>query len=265
MKNKLWTFGDSYTAGILPDIDHFPPYVEYLNYLGISREEFPEGWSYQLSQKLNMDSNVTAIGGASNEEIIINLYSNIPLFKQGDIVIIQWTYMNRYLWAMTEDNYNFENLGGNPFGMFKRASLYTEGDEYYGFIPTEVFRQVGLNKSLPSWALQIHLFEKIITYISEIVGFNVFFWSSDDFIHLSKGSLICDDKKYILGDIVWNHHLKEPNHSNVFLEAIRPLGATSIYQETNELIKDALHLGIKGNEVLCDLFYNHIKKSLYNN
>lgn len=264
MKNKLWTFGDSYTAGILPDIDHFPPYVEYLKYLGIPKEEFPEGWGYQLSQKLNMDFQVTAIGGASNEETIMNLYSNIPLFKKGDIIIIQWTYMNRYLWAMEEDDYNFENLEGNPFGMFKRASLYTEGDAYYNFIPTEVFRHIGLNKSLPPWVLQIDLFEKIITYISEIVGFDVFFWSSDDLIHLSKGSLICDDKKYILGDIVWNHYIKQPNHSNVFLEAIRPLGATSIYQETNELIKDALHLGINGNKVLCDLFYNHIEKYLYN-
>lgn len=263
MKNKLWAFGDSYTAGILPDIDHFPPYKEYLKYLGIKKEDFPEGWPKKLSDKLNMDLSVVAVGGTSNEETILNLYNKIPDFTKNDIVIIQWSYMNRFLWANSPENYNFDNITGNPYGMFKRASIHTQSDKHYEFAPTEVFKQVGVNKSLTAWTLQVHSFEKLINHISNIVGFKVFFWSTDDIIHLSKSTLL-ESSQYLLGKLVKEYSDKNPNKTNKYLESIRELGATSIYQETDGNVDDEYHLGINGNEVLSNLFYNHIKKYLYN-
>jgi hypothetical protein len=263
MKNKLWAFGDSYTAGVLPDIDHFTPYIEYLKYLGISKEEFPLGWSYQLANKLNLDPSVVAVGGASNEEISINLYQSIPHFKKNDIVIVQWSYMNRFLWASSPKNYNLKNIQGNPFGKFKRASIHTECNVDYDFVSDKVFKQIGVNKSLEPWLIQIHSFENLLEYFSNIIGFKIYFWSTDDLIHLSLKNKLINNPQYILGNIIFNYRKKikrTPREflSNYFLEAIRQLGATSIYQESNKTIDDKYHLGIKGNEVLTDLFYQHI-------
>jgi hypothetical protein len=263
MKNKLWCFGDSYTAGIIPDLDHFPPYKEYLKYLGIKKEEFPTGWTHQLASKLDMNLEVHAVGGTSNEETLIRLYQNIPNFKKDDIVIIQWSYMNRFLWANSESNYNFENLDGNPFGKFKRASIHTQLHEDYEFTPADVFKNIGVNKSLKAWTTQTHYFEDMLKYISDLVGFSVYFWSTDDIIHISKKQEILEDSRYILSDIVvkYSENLENEDMSNLFLESIRELGATSIYQETNGKVKDPYHLGIEGNKVFCDLIYNHLYNS----
>jgi hypothetical protein len=261
MKNKLWAFGDSYTAGVLPDIDHFPPYIEYLKYLGISKEEFPLGWPYQLANKLNLEPSVVAVGGASNDEIIINLYQNIPNFKKGDVVIVQWSYLSRFLWAIKPEHYNHDNSIDNIWSMFQRASHNTQSEEKNEFTSENVFKSVSYNKTLPGWILRIDLIESLLKYISNIVGFKLYFWSSDNFIHLSKEDKLLNNSQYILYDVVFNYAKLNEDIDNKFLESIRELGATSISQETECLISDGYHLGIKGNEVFCNLVYNHLINS----
>jgi hypothetical protein len=255
--NKLWAFGDSYTAGILPDIDHFTPYVEYLKFLGIKKQDFPKSWPYQLAHKLNMEPIVFATGGASNEEITMNILNNIPTFQKNDIVIVEWSYMNRYMWALPNKNHNSNEIA-KPFGKFNRCSIYTEFKLENGYVPTEVFKHVGINKSLDAWTLQIQLFQNMLEYLSNLIGFHLFIWSSDDNIYKNIKS-----DKWIIGDIVLDY-LSTNTTGNSFLKSIRPFGATSILQETNGKVNDCYHLGIRGNEAQSNLFFEYIKKYLDN-
>ena len=82
--NKLWTFGDSFTAGIKPDYPQFEPYRDYVEYLKMKSTDIPESWGGQLAEKLDMDYRSFSIGGASNEEIFLNFMNNCHKFSKGD-------------------------------------------------------------------------------------------------------------------------------------------------------------------------------------
>jgi lysophospholipase L1-like esterase len=81
--NNIVTFGDSFTHGWgLPDQDKF------------NSCESKFSWPCVLSSKLNMQYKNMAVPGASNREIWHRLLNYN--FTPDDIVIILWTWVNRY-------------------------------------------------------------------------------------------------------------------------------------------------------------------------
>lgn len=270
MTNKLWTFGDSFTAGILPDIDHFPPYKDYLKYLGISKNEFPREWGYQLADKLGMEYETHSCGGASNQEIFFNISKNSNRFQAGDIVIINWTYLNRFLWGLPKEDYDFESLG-IPYGKFKRASIASSNDEtLLKYAKSNVYEKVGWNRSLECWIDEINNFENIIDTLSKSVGFDVYYWTSEHHIHTKKIEKF-NDRKYICNDIIrdgikyfesLDYNLESiPNE--LFFNSLHAYGCTSIYHETNGEVDDVFHRGIVGNKMQAELFYSWITETKY--
>lgn len=270
MNSKLWTFGDSFTAGILPDIDHFPPYKAYLKYLGISKKDFPREWGYQLANKLEMDYETHSCGGSSNQEIFFNISKNSNRFKKGDIVIINWTYLNRFMWGLPVDDYDFESLG-LPHGKFKRASVASSNDEtLLKYASADVYEKLGWNRSLECWIDEIHNFENIIDTLANSVGFKVFYWAAEHHIHTKKLEKL-NNKKYICNDIIRSgiDYMKSLDYSvesipnELFFNSLHAYGCTSIYDETNGEIDDVFHRGIIGNEVQAELFYCWITNTEY--
>ena len=67
--------------------------------------------------KLGMVIRNFSIGGPSNEEIFLNFMNNCDKMEKGDYVIVQWTYMNRFLWGLP--NHLWVNEPPTPFGKFK--------------------------------------------------------------------------------------------------------------------------------------------------
>jgi hypothetical protein len=271
--NKLWAFGDSYTAGILPDLGHFPPYIKYMKYLGISKEEFPEGWAYQLAEKLNMNYENFGVGGSSNNETFIKIAKNSHRFQKDDIVIINWTYLHRFLWALPNEDWADNETGdeGIPFFKFRRASINIHIDENILNDKTNlsnVYEYVGLNKSLDAWIEEILSWENIIDSLSKSVGFHVYYWSAEHRIHTILGKEF-SNKKYICNDIVSNYlntKLKEgmPHEhipSELFHISLKQYGAKTIFEETNGEVEDDHHFGIIGNKIQSELFYDWIKKT----
>lgn len=271
MKNKLWTFGDSYTAGILPDIDHFTPYVEYLKCLGISKEEFPECWGYQLAKKLNFEYETVSVGGSSNEEIFNNICTKSSEFKKGDIVIINWTYLNRFLWALPKELWDLNNKGGFPMGKFRRAGINVHIDEILEKIGTkETYEMVGSNNSMDSWIEIVLNYEKIIDSLAKSVGFDVYYWATEHKIHSYLGKEY-NQRKYICNDIA-REYIEDglPTFRNLdnfpvelIMMAMKRYGASSISDETGGLVDDRHHFGIRGNEVQSELFYSWIMNKEY--
>lgn len=266
-QNKLWTFGDSFTAGILPDIDHFPPYKKYLKYLGIPKEEFPEGWGKQLSEKLGMDYETNSCGGSSNQEIFMNVSQNSNRFKKGDIVIINWTYLNRFLWGLDKDDYD-ENL---PFGKFRRASVASSNDsELLKYASSDVYEKIGLNNSLDCWVETILSYENIIDVLSKSIGFEVFYWSSEHKIHTNYIDNL-NQRKYIINDIIRdcidyfinNDFIIESIPDELIFISMEAYGVTSISNECENQADDLFHRGIRGNEIQCELFYSWITNKKY--
>jgi hypothetical protein len=85
--NKLWTFGDSFTAGHgCKETDEY------------YKKHYKEGdklWSQHLADELNLELINLGSNGASNEKIIDSIILNYDKISTNDIVIIEKSYPQR--------------------------------------------------------------------------------------------------------------------------------------------------------------------------
>lgn len=249
----LHLFGDSFTEGHLLDIT-FPPYKEWKTYRG---GELPLCWGDLLSEKLNMKMNNLAIGGMSNSEIFQTICRHSDEFKKDDIVIINWTYPNRFRWVTWSDNikrYRWVRLGGNPHD----GSVISE----------DTRNDIALNKILPPYIEEVYEYEKIVEEYSKSKNFEVFFWSADIDIINNLPPERLNNRKYILHEQINKLPLdmdeKLPHIGIARIEIKRTIfdvfhqyGAITIGEETNWEVQDN-HLGEKGHMIQSELFYKYI-------
>lgn len=248
----LFLFGDSFTEGHKLDTT-FPPYKEWRKYRG---GELPDCWGDLLSEKLNMKLENYAIGGMSNSEVFQTICKHSDKFKKDDIVIINWSYPNRFRWVSWSDEvngYKWVRLGGSPHD----GSVISE----------ETRTDIALQKTLPLSIDEIYEHEKIIYEFSKSKNFKVFFWSADvDIINdLPPEKLI--DRKYILHREINNLPLRILTDNKIqihrsdlkrtIFDVFYEYGAVTIGEETNMEVRDS-HLGEKGHVVQAELFYKYI-------
>lgn len=88
MENKIWTFGDSHTAG--HGCTHkFEYYQKYY-------KEGDRIWPEHLALYLNLNLINKGRGGSSNDMILDSIVDSFDDIKEGDIVIIGKTYTHRF-------------------------------------------------------------------------------------------------------------------------------------------------------------------------
>ena len=230
--NKLHTFGCSYTQDFIDN--KIDAYIDYCNFRGGT---FPLTWSEVLSSKLNFSLKNYGRGGGGNNLIFQTLCNNIEKIEKGDIVIIQWTYIHRYMWVSFEYD-NWTNLGAGSLN----------GDTV---ISESTHEEITHNRTHPLYVGQIYEWMKMIDKISNLVGFDVYYWSADRYVLYPSDNREKRNKKYLLGNLII------PSHETIFYEIFK-LGGETIQKETNGLIKD-LHFGETAHKIMGDLFFDHIK------
>ena len=122
-------------------------------------------------------------------------------------------------------------------------------------ISESTHEEITHNRTHPLYVDQIYEWMKMIDKISNLVGFDVYYWSADCYVLYQLSNKEKRNKKYLLGD------LKIPSHETIFMEIFK-LGGKTIKEETNNLIND-LHFGESAHKIMGDLFFDHIKN--YNN
>ena len=101
------------------------------------------------------------------------------------------------------------------------------------------------------------------------IGADCFFWATDNRIHSNKGErphYICSNiyKDGIKVAKSTNPKAKWPyNNTQLYLEGLNQHGCTSIYMESDGIVKDDFHKGFKGNTRQCELFYKWITDTRY--
>lgn len=105
---KLWIFGDSFSTRF-SDYDvikyHNSDYrVRYHKWKGYS----PLSYGEIISKELNCDIEILSSAGSSNTEIFHTFISKMDEITEGDMVIINWTYLNRF--RIASDNNEFEKI-----------------------------------------------------------------------------------------------------------------------------------------------------------
>ena len=242
--SKLYTFGCSFT-------EDFEPYYKKLrkNFRSDYIHDFlngriPKSWTEILAQKLEMDFSVYgAINcdikfaetyGNSNESIFLNFCRLCEEIKQNDLVIIEWTFLERFLW------YD-ENIG---IIVSVLPNQYPSDN-----LPNEFFDRLIYNKSNLIWYEKIKNYQKIINELALAKGFKVYYWSIDDKYYEYFAKDINLSRQYLLNDLFKQHAL--------FLTTIKNYGGKTIDEETEGKIRDT-HFGEVGHQVIADLFYKHI-------
>lgn len=100
-QNKLWCFGDSFTAGdgcirSPKENPYSPTTISYRKYLNKQDGEEILIYPDYVSNHFNLELVNTATGGASNEMIFDNVFTHIKDIKKDDYIIIGISYFERF-------------------------------------------------------------------------------------------------------------------------------------------------------------------------
>ncbi len=231
--STLYTFGCSFTEGF---IENHPPYQEYKKFRGGS---FPKHWTELLSEKLGYNLINDGKGGSGNQHIFTSLCKRSNQFKKGDIVIIQWSFMNRF---------RLSNSEGIDWIHIGPSDLKHKTNE---IITSDCQDMICINRSLKPFVDEIYDFERIVDRLSKEVGFEVYYWTIINELIYNQPKEILNQKKYLLNDKI------KDEFDNTF-SVILKNGGQWIFEETNDHIKD-VHMGESGHRVQAELFYQHIK------
>jgi hypothetical protein len=242
--SKLYTFGCSFTEDFEPFHRklRMNPRTDYIHEFHNGR--IPKSWSELLAEKLNIDYEIygaincdfkfTEKFGNSNTSIFFNFTRLVKEIKEDDVVIIQWTFLERFIWLNGDVN-GFTTVLPNQYPL--------------GELPTDFYDQIIYNKSNPNWYLEIKNYQNIINELAIAKGFKVYYWSIDDRYYQYFAEDINLSRQYLLNDLFLQHSL--------FLTTIKNNGGKTIEEETDGKIRDT-HFGETGHQVIADLFYKHI-------
>lgn len=255
----LYCFGDSYTEGYKNDMG-FWPYDAYRKYLGLDDpKDMPPVWSELLGEKLGIESFNYGKGGASNNEIFLRVSENSHKFKKDDIVIINWTYIQRVLWVIEDELNGYKNL---------LTSVGTHQGEHYDrdgmFKPA--YDIIAINRTNFSWTYEIQGYQNMINSLSDSIGFKVYYWFADDvlFNNMKKLENVYQEK-YIIHDLIKEYipYNEKYQFANIPFNILKQYGAKTITQDSDGNGHDGMHLGGTGHKVQSEIFYSYITKTPY--
>ena len=244
--STLHVFGCSFTEGFdgYGIDDNYKKYFEWLGHK-------PKSWNQILSEKLNFNLKNNGHSGKGNDFIFLKFCDNFKNIKEGDIVIYQWTFIERFMKADMIDNLKWEHF--IPFTFSTRDENFSE----------QTYNEILINRNIPQWLKQIKAYEKAIEQIVSSLGAKVFFWSVDNKIIYEYPSLFYKhDKKYLFSDKVGTPRKNSSEHNRDYFDMLaEDYDAFNINNETNGLINDG-HLGGKGHQITAEIFYKHIIQNI---
>jgi len=283
---KIFNFGASHSEGYT-DMS-FQTFVDYKEWLD---KPLPPVWIEILADKLNCKHETFSKGALSNQEIFFNFTEQCSNFKKGDVVIVGWASRLRTMWIKDND-------------LLSMSPHQTINEKVELDIPyiKETYKNIFKKKRHPLWVHEVKKYETIIDELAKQMGFDVYYWFTDDvLLSTIKEFWSLKEKKYLLNDLidkkygkkiyelihpypespkpldtdyfkndeVWEDIVEklknicwESNKCCMLFGVLHEYGGTNIQEETNGVVGDKYHLGSKGHEVQAELFYNYIKKDI---
>lgn len=250
----LFSFGCSFTEEFKEIQKFITPNtrIDYINQC--FNGEAPESYPTILAKKLGFNvKNYAGVGGYfnpinntyegnCNQSIINNISHYCHEFKKDDIVIIEWTYVERFKWA--------NELGKAMVTITPNFLPETNIADYPNFINNQTAEDIFINRMNTLWIDELFFQQKLITQLIQNVKANVFFWTMDNNLINHKRKEIQENTNYLLSDI-----LKDDDYIKIFNNN----GAKTIIEETDGKIKD-WHYGVSGHKVQAELFHDYIVK-----
>lgn len=232
--NKLWCFGDSFTAGdgckLWETGAQQPTTLKYREYLGKGEGEQIKLFVNHVSEHFNLQLINLGESGAGNERILDRLLSNIHLISKDDYVIFGVSYFQR-----------FDIDLNNPTGLstININSLNDGETEMIGeHLTRTAMKQIVVNRSSKRFEDRLLRQVKGITHILKQLSKNVYVWTNDHYLdELNTGLFQFPEGYHTLAQF---------------------LGENDIRSHTNNLVGDG-HLSEKGHYVLAQDIIKYFK------
>ena len=219
-------------------------------------------WIEKLSRKLKCDFKLLAKQGSTNLDIFNSFISNIDLYKEGDMLIINWT-----------NNYKFNIYSNDEINSISNVYDYISVED---LIEPTTISDIFKNRGLLTAVYEVHSYEKAIIEICNKKNIQVFFWSIDNLNHLTHNDDTLLKPEYILGRYLVKYRKEngiEP-FGDYYSELDKPLFYSSINYidgqmfmmttDTNGEIASNTFLGERGHDVLSHHFFSHFVKHTKN-
>lgn len=120
-KNNCWFYGDSFTQSLAVKRNS-----RFFSHIGIKEESL--SWTIFLSNELNLNEMVNAMGGRSSQHIFMSALYDVHKFKKGDWIILTSAPYVRIEGINFKDKnvstYNNEQI---LFGRFDLGEIYNGG------------------------------------------------------------------------------------------------------------------------------------------
>lgn len=229
--NTLWTFGCSYTAAYHPlySGDELSNYGKYKEWRG---GNLPKIWPELLSEKLNLNLENKAEGGSSNYKIFRQFIDEVDDIKEGDVVIIGWTNVLRFV------------IADERIGKFRDVLPSDLDNPVYDLcISKEALSEIMVNRINKVWDKEVSGWIKLINLYLGKNNVKVFHWKSTD-------SSIFDGMD-TNDNIMYNQMIFHILSTHIYN------GKVTIRDETNNEVNDG-HFGEYGHKSQSDYIYQFI-------
>lgn len=243
---KLWTFGCSFTAEYTyvsylkpgeTDVSKENNEIRYRDYMG--RET--DVWPTIVAKELGLEKMNLGYPGFSNYRIFNRFAANSHRIEKDDVVIIEWSRMERFDIIDTGNGRHDTIVSVIPSVAFFHKQ-YTR----------EAMEEILVNRTHSAWCDEIYSYMKLIKELSKSKQFELYFWSADN-------QLINKESK----EFKHQYNVLVPEADCDLTKFLRKYGAQSIKEETNHILPDDEHYGEVGHSAMAKAFLYDI--ALYRN
>jgi hypothetical protein len=240
--NRLWVFGDSYTAEYYPVGADFT--VSNYDYYKIFKGgKLPDVWPTILGERLGLEVKNYGVGGSANTNIFLNFLDVCDKLQENDRVIVGWANNKRFV-AANFTHHIFNNI------------LPCDSEFKETHLSKSTIEEIFYNRTHSIWHKEIYGWIKIMNLYCDLKKVKIHHWTSDYDISCEfnkrdeeKFISVLDSENKCLGLM---EHISELNYNQTGTES-------RIVHETNNEVLDG-HFGEYGHIAQADYFYNFIKK-----
>lgn len=248
---KLILYGDSFTEGHL--LTHnFVRTIDWVKYLG---GKLPPNWFEILSEKLNIPYVNHGYGGCSNDYIFERFCKTCHLINKNDIVILQWTYNDRFRWV---DKITLPS--GEIVDSWRGFSASFDRETIKKYMDVTTWENILINRTSILYRDLYMDYQRFIEHFAELKKFDLYIWAADESNVYTIGKDKLNQKKYICHNLLIPKldELRSMGHRSALLNLIIQMGGQLIVDETDGNVLDGTHLGEKGHKIQAEIFYQYI-------
>jgi len=274
--NSIWTFGDSYTAGLGCK---FPPYgvfsikndtSQYYKTFSSYIDETKKIWPEIVAESLGFELRNFGESGISTETIFDNFIKNISNIKKDDIVIIQTSMASRWDFPFLKERtlfgtkeYKNEDCMDSPYrfkvvfptdiqkewdGSQENVLNYSNGQESYGETTLK---------------LDEVKYNTIRNFFTEFISLNKYYertiWRIVEMVKVLRN---IGFQIYIINEDMWPMYLLKPSFQIEMHErgiyGYCASNKKTIFYDTNKMIND-WHPSYSGHEMISNSIIEFIK------